>query len=220
MTAIPLAQCRLFAGLSENEIEVSLRFFDAREEAFPRGALISRPGEPLRHFGLVLAGIVEVSCSDFNGRLMLMASVEPGLTFGESLSYLERTADLTIRAAADCRILWLSPAKARDPAPASPLEAELCRRFTAMLAERALAQNDRIQILSKPTLRDKIVTFLSQAARRAGSDTVRIALDREGLAAFLGCERSALSRELSRMQKDGLITYRKNLFILHKDEPI
>ena len=89
-----------------------------------------------------------------------------------------------------------------------------------MLAERTLKMNDRIQILSKPTLRDKIVTFLSQASRRAGSGTVRIPLDREGLAAFLGCERSALSRELSRMQKDGLITYRKNLFILHKDEPI
>ena len=75
MTAIPLAQCRLFAGLSENEIEVSLRFFDAREETFSRGSLISLPGDPLRHFGLVLAGGVEVSCSDFSGRLMLMASV-------------------------------------------------------------------------------------------------------------------------------------------------
>ena len=220
MTAIPLSQCRLFSGLSEDEIAYSLRFFQAREETFPRGALIAPPGEPLRFFGLVLSGAVEVSCTDFSGRLMLMASVEAGLTFGESLSYLERTADLTIRAAADCRILWLSPERVRIPAPVSPLETEFCRRFTSMLAERALAQNDRIQILSKPTLRDKIITFLSQAARRAGSDTLRLSLDREKLAAFLGCERSALSRELSRMQKDGLISYRKNLFILHKDEPI
>lgn len=220
MNKTPLARCSLFAGLSPAELTAALAFFAAREEHFPRNALISPPDSPLRAFGLVLSGAVEVSSTDFSGRVMIMASVEPGFTFGESLCFLGRTAPVTIRAAADCDILWLSPHRILHSTPKDPAEAELCRRFTAMLCERALAQNDRIQILSKPTLRDRIITYLSQVSRRAGTDTLRIPLDREGMAAFLGCERSALSRELSRMQRDGLISYRKNLFILHKNEPI
>ena len=78
------------------------------------------------------------------------------------------------------------------------------QRFVTMLAGRTLAMNDRIQILSRPTLRGRYV-------RRAGK-CFAIPFDRADMAAYLGTDRSALSRELGRMQREGLLRFRKNRF--------
>ena len=80
-----------------------------------------------------------------------------------------------------------------------------------MLAGRTLTMNDRIQILSRPTLRGRLVAFFSQYVRRVGR-SFAIPFDRADMAAYLGTDRSALSRELGRMQKEGLLRFRKNRF--------
>jgi len=81
-----------------------------------------------------------------------------------------------------------------------------------MLAERTLRMNDRVQILSRPLLRDKLTTFFAQCEHRYGSKTFRVPFDRAGMALYLGVNRSALSRELSDMQAEGLIDFYRNSF--------
>ena len=83
-----------------------------------------------------------------------------------------------------------------------------------MLAERTLKMNDRIQILSRMSIREKLRAFFTECARDAGSGRFTVPFDRAGMAAYLGVDRSALSRELSRMQHDGEIMYHKKEFIL------
>ncbi|MBR4429122.1 MAG: winged helix-turn-helix domain-containing protein, partial [Clostridia bacterium] len=85
-------------------------------------------------------------------------------------------------------------------------------RVMASFARRALDMNDRIQVLSQRTLRKKIYTLLVQYAAKAGSNTFDLPLSREDMAVFLGCDRSALSRELARMKEDGIIDYYRNSF--------
>jgi CRP-like cAMP-binding protein len=79
--------------------------------------------------------------------------------------------------------------------------------------------NDRIQILSKHTLREKLVAFFKLQADRDinnGSEsktkTLNLPLDRNGMAVYLGVDRSSLSRELSKMKSEGLIDFNKNKF--------
>ncbi|MCQ2386533.1 MAG: helix-turn-helix domain-containing protein, partial [Clostridia bacterium] len=87
---------------------------------------------------------------------------------------------------------------------------------TALLARRSLSLNDRIQVLSKPTLRQKLLTYLSECLNRSpgNSHTVAVPMNRAALASYLGVNRSALSRELSRMQKDGVLRVNRTLFFL------
>ena len=199
----------LFAPMTDAEITAALSLFAARPAAYARGELLHRMGEPLLAFGIVLSGSVQVYTDDLDGNRMMMASVEPGGTFGESLAYLATPAPVYIQSAAGAEVLWLDPACLRAPrADTHALHA----RFTATLAARALEMNDRIQILSKPTLREKILCFLSQAERRNGARTFTIPLDREGLATYLGANRAALSRELSSLKRAGVIDYYKNSF--------
>ena len=64
------------------------------------------------------------------------------------------------------------------------------------------------------SLRAKLCAYLLDEAHRAGADTFTISLSRAGLAEYLNCERSALSRELSRMQAEGLLETYKSSFKL------
>lgn len=210
-----LEKCTLFSGLEGDAFTYALHFFDVQKESFKKGDFLNRISSPLTHFGLVLSGIVQVYAVDIDGNAMIMANVNPGETFGESLCYLGIEAPIYIVAFSDSEIFWLKTDRVKAPSQ-NPQDLFLASRFTAMLAARTLQMNDRIQILSKITLREKLITFFSQYAARYNSNTFTIPFDRNNMAVYLGTNRSALSRELSRMKKEQILDYSKNKFILHK----
>lgn len=204
-----LRKSPLFAPMTDTELAAALSLFSARIARYARGELLHRMGERLFSFGIVLGGTVQVYTDDFDGNQMMMANVERGGSFGESLAYLRTDAPVYIRTASGAEVLWLDPSCLHtEGARTHALHA----RFTATLATRALEMNDRIQILSKHTLREKILCFLSQAERKHGARTFTLPLDREGLATYLGANRSALSRELSKMKDEGILDYYKSSF--------
>lgn len=209
-----LSSSRLFNGLDHNQMEYALDFFSSSRASYKKGELLHYAGEPLCKFGLVLAGTVEVFMDDMDGNQMLMANVVQGETFGESLCYLcTEESPVYILAAEDCTVLWLSADSVRMPAGCpGELDFALMGRFISMLAERTLNMNDRIQILSKGTIRGKLLTFFSQCEHKYGSKTFIIPFGREGLADYIGSNRSAVSRELSLMKRDGIIDFYRNSF--------
>jgi CRP-like cAMP-binding protein len=90
----------------------------------------------------------------------------------------------------------------------------LLRNYIGIVAEKGLVLHERMNCLLKPTLRDKILTYLMRVSREQQSRTVSIPMNRNAMAEYLNIERSALSRELSCMKRDGLIDYHKNGFKL------
>ncbi len=205
----------LFESLTDNEISAALAFFDARESTYEKGDAVKRLHQPFTRFALVMQGRVQVYTDDLSGEQMMMAHVEKGGMFGESLSYLCKDEPVYAIAASPCRILWLSPENIRRLQPANALEQTLIHRFIASLAGRALQMNDRIQILSKKTLEEKLKAFLSFYQMRRGMQFT-IPFNRTELATYLGSNRSALSRVMSRMQKNGLFSCQGRQFTLHQ----
>lgn len=205
-----IRNCILFRDLSGDELSYATEFFGARKRDYRKGELLNHLGEPLPFFGLVLSGSIRVSMYDIDGNSILMATAGPGSTFGESLCFLKREANVQIECLADSQILRMNTDRVNHGA--TQLDQELSHRFTAMLAGRTLSMNDRIQVLSRTTIREKLITLFSQYSD--GSGKVTLPMDRAHMAAYLGVNRTALSRELSRMQEEGLIQYNKNQFQL------
>lgn len=204
----------LFDGLSEEEIVHALSLFSACARRARRGEYLLRAGEPFCLFGIVLSGVVSVYMDDIDGERMMMASVGALDTFGESHAYLQtEESPVCIVAAEDTEVLWLSPASLYAHA-SDVLALRLRERFTALLARRALYQNERIQILSKPTIRARLVAFLTEWEVKTKSKTFSVPFDRSTLAVYLGVNRSALSRELSAMKREGMIDFYKSTFRL------
>ena len=209
-----IEQCMLFRELTEEQLFDALQLLHAEYRTYRKGMFLHHAGEPLRKFGFVLSGAVQAMTDDPDGNRMIMANVIPGGTFGESLCYLKiKDSPAYIRASENAEILWLSLSELYgEPAPQEALARDLRRRFTAMLAERALTMNQRIQVLSNITIRDKLSTFFTHAANRAGSRSFTISMTREDLAAYIGANRSAMIRELSKMRDEGLIEFSGNRF--------
>ena len=208
-----LDQCVLFQGLDDEKLAYAMAFFHAQEHGYLKGERLNRVGEPLRKFGLLLSGSIHVSMDDFDGNHLLMASVTPGITFGEALCYLGVEAQVSIESVVDSNVLVMDTISLKNPTKEpSPMDHELAKRFTAMLARRSLGLNDRIQILSKRTIREKVITLLSQYIARDGNSHILLPFSREAMATYLGVNQSALSRELGQMQEDGIIRFRGREF--------
>ena len=73
----------------------------------------------------------------------------------------------------------------------------------------------QLQILSKLTLRKKLIAFFTNASRNAGSRTFSVSMNRDDMADYMGTNRSALSRELAEMKREGILDYYRNSFQLH-----
>lgn len=207
-----IANCPLFSGMERSDICRSLEWMNYRFASYRKNQYLHHYEDSFDAFGLVVYGRVKVMIDDIEGNPALMSEVTPGRTFGESLSFLHRQdSNVYICAAEDTGVIWLSP-KCLFAGKDHPQVALLEKRFASILAARTLAMNDRIQILSKLSLREKIITFLTFAKRDADSNDITVSMSREEMAVYLGTNRSALSRELSRLKTDGLIDYSRNHF--------
>lgn len=202
----------LFENMSDGEFARALSVFNADIGVYAKGELIHPAFEKMEKFGFVVSGSVQACEDDIDGSRMIMAEVIPGNTFGEALCFLGvRESPVYIYASESAEVLWLSAERIFESGT-DTFSLDISRRFTSMLAERTLSMNNRIQVLSKIKLRDKLMTYFNQKSRSAGSLTFQISVNREDLAAYMGTNRSALSRELSQMKKEGLIDYYKNTF--------
>jgi CRP-like cAMP-binding protein len=200
----------LFRDLDDGSLDRQLEVMKAEKALCARGEMIQRAGAPIRRFGIVLRGAVQVCVDDIEGNRMILAEVAPGNSFGESLCFLRtKESPVYIFSSEDSELLLLST----EPLYSDPADAFLCglqRRFTAALAAKALTMNNRIQVLSRLSLRAKLTAYFTELAAEQGSDVIRLPMSREDTAAYIGANRSALSRELARMKAEGLIDYRRN----------
>ena len=213
-----LTASALFRALDGAELKKALDILGAEYGSYEKGALLHRPYTEMKKFGFVLSGAVQACMDDVEGNRMIMAEVSPGVTFGESLSLLKSTdSPVYVQASAPAEVLWLS-AEALFVGCPDALTLRLQKQFAAMTAARTLAMNDRIQVLSKIKLRDKLLTYFTQLSQARKSPAFLLPMNRDDLAAYLGTNRSALSRELSNMKKEGLIDCRRSSVKLLKAE--
>ena len=163
----------LFTGLDDTSFHTALSLFESKTVRYGKGETVRAMGMPFCSFGVVLSGNIQVFSLDTEGAPVMMASVGKGESFGESLAYLGTAeSPVLVMAAADSTVLWLdADALKKKTQEADALAVALSERLTAVLAVRALSQNDRIQILSKPRIRERLLCYFSQCERRYGGRT-------------------------------------------------
>lgn len=210
----------LFKGLDEAGLSFAMEFFRASVSSHRKGECLHRVGSRLIRFGLVLSGRVQVCMDDIDGNPIIMASVTAGRTFGESLCFLEIEEEpVTISAATDVKVLWLRTDSVRQKTGLNDMRVhDLLMRFITLITSRALSMNDRIQILSKKSLRGKLIVFFSQCVHQFGSHTFELPFNRDEMASYLGTNRSALSRELTKMKQEGILDFSREKFHILKGD--
>ena len=191
----------LFRGATSEEIAAMLPCLGASPRRFARGERILRAGEPTRYMGLVLTGSVLVEHTDLQGAVTLLGRAEPGELFAEAYACASDEPLLVdVVASEACEVLFLDARRILTQCTST------CEHHSRIIRNLVgtLAHKNRARLLS----------YLGEQARRAGSRSFTIPFDRQQLADYLNVERSALSNELSKMQRDGLLTCRRSSFCL------
>ena len=215
-TAARLANCRLFAGFEAAEVVKLLGCLAPRRTRYARGELVLRPGEPVREFGVVMSGAVCGERTDISGENSVAGMIGEGGVFGEILAIgLNRIHTVTVRAATDTEVLLFGYERVSGICEhACGCHRRLIHNLFSVIGEQYFALADRLYYLSRRTLRQKLTAYLSDCAVRGGGYVFEIPFTREELASYLAADRSALSRELAAMRRDGLVDFSGRSFRL------
>ena len=203
---LPLLQTTtLFAGLSAAELSTLLSRLGASVRSYGKGEALVLAGEPSRRVGIVLSGELEAY------------RPAPGGVFGDVLGGSSLSSPVTVLAAAPCEVLLL-PYERLLLSDGSPAHQRVVQNLVRTISDKYFSLSRRIDLLVMKSLRAKVAAYLLSEAAHAHSLTFSIPFSRIQLADYLNCDRSALSRELSTMQKEGLIdTYRSSFKLLEPD---
>lgn len=212
-----LTKCPLFFQFNEAMIAAFLEESDAKLQTYNKGAALVLHGDASQQIGILLSGIAQIRQTDYEGNSVLLHQILPGALFGEAFTCADHPFTVSVLAAKDSAVLWIDYRKIQfDFRNQSQTAAYVLSNLLRFLAKKNIFFTERIRHLSKRSLREKIISYLSQQSVLQNSLSFSIPLNRQELADYLAADRSALSAVLSKLQNEGVLTFHKNHFTLTK----
>ncbi|MCF0246574.1 MAG: Crp/Fnr family transcriptional regulator [Ileibacterium sp.] len=220
MKTIPYANLPLFERIDQNHLQMLLTRLSSFEKTFSKGDIIHLEKDKTQYAGIVISGQVQMVKTDIWGDESLMAYMEPGELILESFAVRkDSTSFVSFIASKKSRILFLSLDHIIHRCPHQcDFHNQLVENLFELIAEKNLHLMEKIDVTSRPTLREKILAYLSLEAQKQKSRYIEIPLNRQDMAQYLCANRSAMTRELSKMKEEGIIDYDGNTFVLQNED--
>ncbi len=208
-----LAKSQLFTGVAPDEIEAMLPCLEATQREFSKGERIMRSGQASDYMGIVLRGKIRVEVSDAWGDVTILESLGPGELFAQGYACAKEPLDVDVLADSACTILLVKVDRIMHPCShVCGCHRVLATNLMRALALRNLSMAQRAMATSPKTIRGKVLAYLSQQQKHAGTRVFPIPYSQTKLASYLCVDRSALSSELSKLRREGIIDYDGNTY--------
>ena len=211
-----LKRTQMFAGVIDDEISSMLNCLGARLKSFKKGEYVLRQGEHLSDIIVLVEGNLHIQKDDYWGNRSILGQISVGELFGEAYIAPESSVLLNdVVAVEDSTIILFDVKRIITTCPSA------CR-FHAMVVQNmffAISEKNRRLVqklghMSKRSTREKLISYLSEEAKKQNTASFTIPFNRQQLADFLSVDRSAMSNELCKMRDDGLLEFDKNQFRL------
>lgn len=211
--------CHLFDDIPEEKYDAVLTCLDAKQRTVPKDSLLLRIGDSKKRAGVVLSGVLRISLYSEDGNPLTVDLLKPGRVFGETLvCSMDGDSPVQIDTVTDAQVLFL------DFDPLLLQQKNTCPHKTQMTANllremgrSALFLTQKMRILAQNRLRNRIKLYLQMMPLSPNND-IQLDMGRSALADYLCVDRSALSRELGRMQKEGILAFHgSTIHILQKE---
>ena len=211
-----LQKTTLFQGMTEAELESVLLTQRPVLRQYARQDFLFHAGDPAHSIGIVLEGSVTVLQEDFWGNRNIIAKIERGNLFAEAYACSpNRRMEVSVMTDTGASVLFLNAQTLLSmPCQGSLSHVLLTQNLLTTIAQKNVVLNTKLRHLTQRSTRDKLLSYLSEISTRQGCSTFEIPFDRQQLADYLSVNRSALSKELSKLREEGLLTYHKNQFTL------
>lgn len=213
-----LLKTPLFQGIHEDALKPLLKSMHYSTKKYKKDELILHTGDTGdtgRPLGIVLSGKVHIEKCDFWGNKTILDSLGKGQVFAETYACNpDIPLMVSVVARDDCEIMFLEVLSLLADKAHSHSEQQILTNLFRVSARKNLILSQRIFHTSPKTIRGRLISYLSAQATLSDSPYFDIDFDRQQLADYLNVDRSALSAELGRMKREGLIDFQKNSFKL------
>ena len=205
----------LFRGMKEEEILSILDCLAAEEGSFGKGEYLFRQGDEIHSIAVLLSGKVRIESTDVWGPRHILGVVVPGEIFAEAYAFDGETILNDVIAEEMSLVLFLNAEKVlRTCSSSCPFHTSLIDNLFCMIARKNRNLVQKINQVTKRSTREKVLSYLSDQAKKCGNNQFSIPFDRQALADYLAVDRSALSSVLSRLRDEKIIEFHKNEFKL------
>ena len=211
-----LKQTKLFAGIKDNELSAMLDCLQATIKTYKKGEYIFREGDYIDKITILVQGKLIIQKDDFWGNRSIVSAIRIGEMFGEAYATPDSGAILNDVIAEECstvisfniyKLLTVCPSSCR-------FHSIVIQNLFFAISEKNRKLVQKIGYMSNRSTRAKLLSYLSDEAKKQRSNNFTIPFNRQQLADFLSVDRSAMSKELCKMRDEGLILFDKNRFRL------
>lgn len=211
-----LKRTKLFAGVTDQEIETMLSCLGATKKEYKKGEYVFRQGECLKYFAILVEGGLHIQQDDYWGNRSIIGPIAVGEMFGEAY-IAPRSGPLLndVIAVEDSTVILFDAGKVLTTcSSACRFHGIAVQNLFFAISERNRNLVQKLGHMSKRCTREKLLSYLSAESQRHNSSSFTIPFNRQQLADYLSVERSAMSNELCKMRDDGLLLFEKNRFQL------
>jgi len=206
----------MFAGVTQEEIASMLSCLGARLKSYKKGEYVLRQGEHLSDIVVLVEGNLHIQKDDYWGNRSILGQIAVGEMFGEAYVAPESGALLNdVVAVEDSTVIFFDVKRIITTCPtACRFHAVVVQNMFFAISEKNRRLVQKLGHMSKRTTREKLISYLSEQAKKQNSASFTIPFNRQQLADFLSVDRSAMSNELCKMRDEGLLEFDKNRFKL------
>ncbi|MGN1443784.1 MAG: Crp/Fnr family transcriptional regulator [Acutalibacteraceae bacterium] len=204
----------LFSGIDEVDISGMLDCFDAKLFTYKKGEYVLRQGEHLNGIPVLVKGKLRIQNEDYWGNRSILSNIDAGEMFGEAYAAPGGGPILNdVVAAQDSAVIFFDIQRVLSVCPSScRFHATVIQNLFFTISEKNRKLVQKLGHMSKRTTREKLISYLSEEAKKHNCPQFEIPFNRQQLADFLSVDRSAMSNELCKMRDEGLIAFYKNRF--------
>ena len=211
-----LRKCPLFFNIDDESLLRMLTCLGARIDFFDKKYTIFKEGSPAKYIGIVLSGSVQMIQIDYYGNRSILAEIDASHIFAEAFACAEvQTLPVSVIANEPCEVMFIECGHILHTCSNNcGFHQQLIYNLMKELAEKTLTFHQKVEVTSKRTTREKLMTYLSIESKKASSNSFDIPFDRQELADYLEVDRSGLSAEISKLRNEGILESNKNHFKL------
>ena len=204
----------VFNNLSQEQVEEILESAASSTKTFEKGELIFHMGTKISHLAIILEGRVFLEQNDSMGDISIMASFNAGDLIAETYALSQAPVMVDFKADSECKILYIDLPKLKSHFLDEEIRNQLARNILYSLADKNITFSRKIRTLAGRSIREKLLIYLHDQRMLNDSPVFTIPYNRQELSDYLNCDRSQLSKTISKLQKEGLIKCRRNTFEL------
>lgn len=206
----------LYDGITEESLTKMLRCFSPELKHYLPEEVVLRYSNSSPKIGLIQRGSAQLQRLDSDGNFNLLETYEKNDLFGEPFYLPLENFEYFVTAQQECEIIFISYDHAITPCQnVCKHHSQFIRNLFLMTAERAQSLSLHLNILSQATTRKKLLAYLKYMQGVSGTNPVHITISRSELAEYLCVDRSAMTREIRKMEEDGVLKASRKEFLLY-----